>query len=70
MKWLTDFFSWFRRMFFPSDFDAGYDWAERELRWGRTPEDILVQCDCDSGRKTAFDRGAEQATRDYLAGNK
>ncbi len=67
MKLWKKFWSWHKRMFFSTNFDLGYDWAQRELRWGRTPEDILVQCDADSGLKTAFDRGAEKAARDHLA---
>ena len=69
MKLLREFCVWFRRMFFPSDFDAGYEWAEREIRWGDTPEAILMQCD-SGAYKTAFDRGAEKAARDNLGKTK
>lgn len=64
MKLLTSFCAWFKRMFFPTNFDVGYEWAERELKYGRAPEALLV-CS-DSVNKTAFDRGIEEAVRKYL----
>lgn len=68
MKFLREFCAWLRRMFFPNDFDTGYEWAKRELYWGRTSDDLLMQC--DSVYKTNFDRGVEKAARDHLGDSK
>jgi hypothetical protein len=63
MKLLTDFCTWFKRTFFPTDFDAGYDWAEQELRHGTAPDTLLVGT--NSTMYGDFLRGAREAVRSH-----